>query len=102
VIDDQADEAEVDVDGREKLRSASSAGGSLSTRGCAKMVRASAKLAEVRKRRSIYECERLHSQHTNVYDRSVIGASSPKETDYGTHATIVRSVHHKQPSRFHF
>jgi hypothetical protein len=55
VIDDQADEAEVDVDGREKLRSASSAGGSLSTRGCAKMVRASAKkLAEVRKRRSIY------------------------------------------------
>jgi len=55
VIDDQADEAEVDVDGREKLRSASSAGGSLSTRGCAKMVRASAKLAEVRKRRSIYD-----------------------------------------------
>ena len=53
MIDDQADEVEVDVDGREKLRSASSAGGSLSTRGCAKMVRAS-------KRPSIF------SQHTNV------------------------------------
>ena len=90
MIDDQADEAEVDVDGREKLRSASSAGGSLSTRGCAKMVRASAKLAEVRKRRSIYD--------VNVY----IHNTPCKETDYGTHATIVRSVHHKQPSRFHF
>jgi hypothetical protein len=49
----------------------------------AKAIATEEKLAEVRKRRSIYECERLHSQHTNVYDRSVIGASSPLQNTLG-------------------